>query len=319
MKFTEENGSALVVVLIFSTILLICSTWAVSNYRKGVVATEMLMDKLSARVSAESSLQLLQFYGATGRATSSHIINNLPDVAGIVSAIPLDGKPVKMKIEGNDVFIRIRDSGGLLNVVYFSPGVFKRLLVELGASQLQAETIKSSYADWLDSNSFHHLNGAEESFYKYEKRCSYSPRNAPVIQSIWELSLLKGMTSELWEKFQPYLIHSPKDGFNVNAMSKEMLSAYYSLDSEMVANLLQLKKNKGYITLTDVREVSGKTVYDISGRSGDFPMRLFRIAISVHKGVSLEKWQGDINFVADRYGPYRILDWVEGESDSKVN
>lgn len=310
----SEQGGALVIVLVISSLLLMSSIWALSTYKQGVASTEGLLAKLEARINAESTFQQLLYYGATGRFTGSSLMNTLPVEIGFPAKIQLGGQKIVVSPADKEfsVTFSCHDSSGMLNALYLDPRMFAKVLRYSGATVTEAAVISHSLADWTDSDDFHHVNGAEKQYYKQEMGVAYEPRNTPAIQSPWELSLLRGMTAERIEELIPDMALSPTGGYNIQTMDSLMLQVRFDITAAQAEQLISLRNYHGYLTMTDIRDITGRSDYGMASEGSGFTSRLLKVELQSKVGESVEKWQMWIDFVPGSSGPYKIVSWQEG-------
>ncbi len=119
-------------------------------------------------------------------------------------------------------------------------GILQHLLTILGVEEEEtAQIIAASVADWHDADlgavgSFTEVLGAEDDYYSHLSQ-PYHCKNLP-FDSIQELLLVRGMTSEIYSKIKNFVTVFPKDApqlvVNINTASEEVLMAlarYYSI------------------------------------------------------------------------------------------
>jgi len=312
---SSEKGSALVIILVISTLLLASSFWAVSTYKEGVRATEQFLDKLQARLGAESALQIIKYYGATGRFGSSTLSRQLPEKLNFPHTISLTGEEYTLAIQDTEVRVSLLDSSALLNCFYMDIKTLARLLYNSGMDDEQLSVYVNSYKDWIDKNDFHHVNGAESYYYKHELKSAFSPRNGKSMQSPWEMSLIKGMDGSSWKELLPFLTLSPKPGLNIQTMNPTMLSAHFGIDISQAMQLARIRNDKGYLTTSTIEAITGKSYADEYGGLNNFPSRVLRLRIEASAGDARERYSGWLTFIPDRQGPFRILSWTEGDDE----
>ncbi len=76
-----------------------------------------------------------------------------------------------------------------------TPEQIRRLLDLVGVDPMDADVIADSIADWIDENDLHHLNGAEDEYYR-SLEPPYRAKNA-AIERTEELLLVRGVTPEI--------------------------------------------------------------------------------------------------------------------------
>ncbi len=302
-----ERGAVLVLVLIVTAILLMSSFWVVSTYRRGVHSTSQLLDKITARVAGQSTVQLLAYYGSTGRFTSRILQNTVLLEGAIVPGFfDLAATEISLILQGQKVLVSLQDSAGLVNVWYAPAGTLRNLLLLTGASLEEAAIISDSLRDWRDQDDFNHINGAESWYYTNEQGYDYGPRNGRFVQDIEELSLLRGMTAERFDALRPYLAMSPVAEGNFATMSPIVLAATLGLQSGVADDLVRFRHSRDHLTTADIESITQQKYNDFISYSG-FPSRTVRARITSQVGEAREQVTIWFHFVPDLMSPYRIL------------
>ncbi len=121
----------------------------------------------------------------------------------------------KASSQDNVIYYGLQDEERRININALNEEsylVFKQLIILLGVDEDKAETIASSTVDWHDEDSAvtHDPAGAEDSYYMRLSK-PYHCKNSP-FDSIEELLLVKGMTTEIFDKIKDYVTIFPKKG-----------------------------------------------------------------------------------------------------------
>jgi len=105
-------------------------------------------------------------------------------------------EPVRNGTLGNVSYeYTLYDEDSKLNINTASRDTLKTLFSDSGVDSSEVDTIVDSIIDWRDTNEEHHLNGAEEDYYR-SLDIPYSCKDGP-FDSIEELLRVKGMTREI--------------------------------------------------------------------------------------------------------------------------
>jgi general secretion pathway protein K len=180
------------------------------------------------------------------------------------------GKPVL--VEGGDVWnadgtlysdqigdgsytVRIIDERGKLDI---NPDqtqdtvmilVLKKLLINLGVEDEQADTIVDSILDWRDADDLQRLHGAETPYYM-SLPAPYKAKDGP-FDTVEELILVKGMTREILyggaEKkglIDFITVNGSPGGININAAPRELLMAMPGITSEIADHIIEIRQTK---------------------------------------------------------------------------
>lgn len=313
MYKSNQNGSAIVLVLIISTILLLGSVWAVSVYRTGIQIASGLQDKLQSRISAESTLQILLYYGATGYFRTASMHNSLQGVVAMPDSLNISGIPNTVKIHSDNVAITLQDTAGLLNGWMLSERELMRFWEVKGLAHEEALGLAQSMSDWYDQDDFHRENGAEKWYYQTRQNYAYAPRNNRIIQSIDELSLLKGMTSEYWQTIRPFLIISHSHLRNRYTMPAEILATRLNIAVVDAEQLISLRDNQEQsLSSANIEAITGIQLNKLFDSDDSFPARIVQLHIAAVHKKAVTHWKGQISFRADLVSPWRITQWQEG-------
>lgn len=162
----------------------------------------------------------------------------------------------KIPFGNGEITYTITDENGKIAINKASRGVLLKVMkyagVELG---VERDIIVDSILDWIDQDSHHRINGAEEEYYKNEG-LPYTAKNGR-IEILTELLKIRGMTEEIFygprgnengalkykglEKILTVYDASP---VNPNTASPEVLSVLF--EQTQVQEILQSRKEKGY-------------------------------------------------------------------------
>lgn len=116
-----------------------------------------------------------------------------------------------------------------------SAAVLAQLITAAGVPDgFTAEEIAAAIVDWRDADNDASPNGGVEAPYYEALADAYPCADAP-FQSVEELLLVRGVTSELWAKLRDHVTTSPAAAINLNGATSEALQA-----AGMSAGLAQL-------------------------------------------------------------------------------
>ena len=165
--------------------------------------------------------------------------------------------PYSTRIGDRNCEVLISDESGKINVNKITDDTragFIKFLTAYKLEELVAETITDSILDWLDEDDLHHINGAEKDFYASLPE-PYEPKNGP-FESIEELTLVKGITPQIFELLRYHLTIYGSGKININFASKEVLLYVPTVTQEMADAIIQFRKKKGKIKkLSTLKEI----------------------------------------------------------------
>ncbi len=228
---TNERGVALLLVLWITLLLtVIAAGFAVSIRVEGSAA-------LNARGEAEAhALAVAGFQRALAELLEAWDYNALTEdgqaalirIAGgeVRAAQPNQSTPPIVQRDGaltqGTYRYRIVDEERKINVDLASREVLIRLLDRVGLpSGVERDTIADSILDWIDADSLHRLNGAEDDYYLSLSR-PYRAKNGP-LDSLEELRLVRGVTPEIYDLLAPHLTVWGSGQINLNTASETVL------------------------------------------------------------------------------------------------
>lgn len=306
MRYTQRNnGSATILTLLIAAVIITVSigfNWLVKEHLK---AAEGLKNKTEAMLNAHSAYESLIYCMLSGALTQKEVVlNKGEDILGIKS-IPLNGSGVLIN---KGVTIRIQDSNGILSLASLNTYVIKNLIELIAPDNNNSTAITDSFLDWIDQDKLAHINGAEDIFYRSERK-PYTARNYPV-QYKEEFSFIRGMDDSMFIKLSPYITLLPNMGFNPNTAPDEVLMAYLDIDKDILYDLKNYISNKPVSSDSELFGLTGRKIVRDEGVYF-FPSRFWEVTIdsgspkrvySIYAGVDI------------RYGlrfPYNVVYWRE--------
>ncbi|MEJ2526456.1 MAG: type II secretion system minor pseudopilin GspK [Desulfuromonadales bacterium] len=179
------------------------------------------------------------------------------------------------------VSVQIEDQGGRLSLNDMVKGDnpqavmidrFYRFLLamDLGADVDPAE-LTAALVDWLDENDEPYaeirtdgLNipvaGAEEIYYRSQSP-AYSCRNG-AIETLQEMTLIKGFTPELVEKIRPHLTAYGTQKININTASAEVLMSLDSqVERETAERIIEFRDQEPIKTIDQLEPILTTEIY----------------------------------------------------------
>jgi hypothetical protein len=236
-----RKGFALALTLWIVAIMSLVTALYLSYGKKVVQKTIQLNKKLKLTLETESTIEILKFYASTGYFNKNKILNNnlKKDFNLFPSELMIDGtiniwRNHKITLRDSSGFVNINDKNALINYLESKNNNIKD----------NEGIIRDSILDWLDSDNFSGLNGAEISFYKNQKR-GYFSRNENYFSSLDEIFLIRGLSEYSFlerEKLKQHLILVDYVSRNILTMDINTLGKVYHLSSTVLAQLSEARK-----------------------------------------------------------------------------
>lgn len=229
MYLSMRKGFSLAITLWLSTALIAGAIYFISINKENVRISHQLLNKLQSSIETQETLALLKYAIASGTFDKNIIQNHT--ISLLPKKLPIDSTPFQYK----HTTIQLQDTGGLINTMYAQYLVPETLKLFYPNRYIIA---KNSLDDWLDTNSFYRLNGAEKSYYQEQGR-HYTPRNQNYLYHSDELYNIRGFQDIPFEKS---LIHTIHNGYNPYTMSSLILQATYHLSKKEADILIHLRQ-----------------------------------------------------------------------------
>ena len=306
MRFiSRDNGSATLVTMLMAAVIITVGlgfNWLVKEHIK---ASEGLMNKTEAILRARSAYDTLLYLILSSRVSQREILSATGDEISELKTLPLNGQKVSLS-DGLDV--QAQDSNGMLSLVSLNKAAMERLIKKVGGLD-NASIIIDSYLDWIDTDNFTRVNGAEEFYYKGQG-LPYVPRNY-AIQYKGEVELIKGIGRELYSKIEPYLTMLPSTGFNPNTASDEVLMAYLYINEESLKILKDYMSKKAISSDMELFALIGRRITGEGDGVYFFPSSFIEITVSVGKPRNIYTIRAGLDMRQNIRSPYSILYWKE--------
>jgi general secretion pathway protein K len=140
--------------------------------------------------------------------------------------------------------IAIQDELGRIDLNQADQALLSRLFQSLGLDAPAAMSLVDKILDWRDANPGRRLNGAKDRDYR-AAGYTLGPRNGP-FQSVDELQLVMGMSTELYERALPALtVYSGRPFLDPQFAPREALLALPTMNASTAASLIAARTNQG--------------------------------------------------------------------------
>lgn len=154
-----------------------------------------------------------------------------------------------------NIQIELQDSAGLINFFLIDRGLLKNFFRSYGIDNDKAEIIIDSISDWMDSDDFTRLAGAERAYYL--NKFGYVPSNH-MIFSKDELQLIRGVNKKIYADINEWLDFSVRNhGLNPNTMPREVFRLFFGLSDDSIGNIIMKRKEKEIESLSGFTLMSG--------------------------------------------------------------
>lgn len=233
-RIFDNNGFAVAAVLVISMIIIAIATSITYTVRQKIRMAEEIKNRGKAYAKSYSALNNVLYNFST--STFNNYALDIHEPNGDILKWNLFGSPIEIE---KGVKVKLRDISGMMSPL-FDEGLISLALTRSYKKPVKIQQFIDTLADWQDTDDFNRLNGAEAFDYKMAK-LPYSPRNF-YVQTIDELSLLKGFDPEILNTLKNDLTYWRAGHINFMTMSKEMLHALL-LDDTMVKTILDSREN----------------------------------------------------------------------------
>jgi general secretion pathway protein K len=256
---SNNEGSATILMMMIGAVIITVGVgfnWLVKEH---IRASEGLRDKTEAVLKARSAFDTALYLLLNGEMTRSEIIINGMDSITSIKSIPLNGKEIAL---ADDIHARFQDTSGEISLFNIDRTVLERLIRNSGLSDNPSVPV-DSLLDWVDTDEYSRLNGAEKSYYEAEGNSSI-PRNYP-LQYAEEILFIRGFSKELWARIQPSLTMLPSGGFNPNTANDEVLKAYLNIGDDSVRGIREYLSRKTIASDTELYTLCGRRIDSENG------------------------------------------------------
>jgi general secretion pathway protein K len=258
MSKESQKGIALLMVLWVLTILMVIvlsfSFMARTETYSTVSFKEGIEKKFFAEAGVERGIMEL-FYR---NLYKSHVVQFEE-----MEVWKIDGTPYKGQMGNGYYTVRLTDESGKVDINTTSDIILKNLLFNLGIEADYADIIVDSIMDWKDPDDLYRLHGAEDDYYMSLPN-PYKPKNAN-FDTLEELILVRGITHEILygSKDKKGIIdfisvNSGVDTININAASKEVLTAIPGITNEMADLIIEYRGKKEISNISEIQHILGE-------------------------------------------------------------
>lgn len=156
----------------------------------------------------------------------------------------VDGTPHEFVFGSLRMQIAIQDELGRIDLNHADQSLLTGLLQSAGLKSADASALVDKILDWRDPLPGKRVNGAQERDYR-TSGFAYNPRGGP-FQSVDELKLVMGITSDLYQRVQPALtVYSGRQFFDPQFAPRESLAALTGMNSDAAVPVLAARARQG--------------------------------------------------------------------------
>ncbi len=306
LRYLNQSGYVLVFVLWVMTFLVGSAMVFLLSEKLNTRATHTLKAQAIARAAAIRAFSEALNYLLKDKDPQVDFV----DEKGILHLdTKTDPFPEKIEYKDSVVEVKITDELSKINISFVPTPILKNILLRLGYEPMRVASMIDSLDDWMDPDSLHRLQGAEDEYYE---PLGYTSKN-DFLDDIRELTLIKDFGPEVLygdkdhPPLKPHITVFGRGGLNVNTIKPETLYLLGLSDTE-VQSILEARATGGIRIITQELLMTG-----INRTSSD----TFRIKVTARlKGDNTVGY--NIDSVIKRYshkGSYRatVVYWKENE------
>jgi general secretion pathway protein K len=288
---SRQGGVALVLVLWIVVLLTIMASSFSLSIRRNTELVRNAKDQAQALALAEGGV---------------HYAMMMLSLSDPMQRWRADGTIYEMYLVGARIRVQVYDESGKFDVNYTGHDQWHLLLERVGLETDEAQSVTDSILDWIDSDGFRRVNGAEEEEYK-DAGLDYGPRNGR-FRSTEELQLVLGVSAKLYAALEPLItINSKRPAIDPSKASKEVLLSLPGADEAVIEEYLAARAESA-ANKTLPPPVPAILAQNSGGNSGIYRMRVdARLAGGYTSGL-----MATLTNQTDSQAPFGIIDWQTG-------
>jgi general secretion pathway protein K len=262
-SYNLRDGYVLVFVLWTMALLIGSAMVFIFSEKLNTRATYTLKGQALARAAALRAFAEAVLYLESDKDPQVDFIDEKGNLRLDTKSEPF---PHTLNYEHSIVEVTITDELSKININYIPSPLLQNMLTRLGYEPDEISTMIDCLNDWIDPDSLHRLQGAEQEYYE---PLGYLPKNS-LIDDIGELNLIKGFGPKVLEgdkdhpPLAPHITVFGRGGLNVNTASAETLYLL-GLSRTEVQSIIEARKDGGLRVLTPEMLTAGlnRTASDI--------------------------------------------------------
>jgi general secretion pathway protein K len=264
---SNQSGIALMIVLWVLVLLMTLATEFAFSMKMEVNTTRNYKEDTESYYLAKAGLNLA--LAELFKNASYHSIHNEYGwITGnpVRPSIPNTENPTEKEIQDFDIINRtniklkngtitysIEDENGKIPINSASKIVLNQLLAYSGVNEkIDQDIISDSILDWIDTDKDHHINGAEDDYYRAQRPPYYAKNGT--LETLSELLKVRGVTEEIfygskgknkkYKGINQFLTVYNFSSVNPNTTSEEVLNIIYP--PNQVKDILNNRNTRGY-------------------------------------------------------------------------
>lgn len=213
---------------------------------------------------------------------------------------PVDATEQSFSYDNIPISVKVQDQLGLIDLNAADGSMIKRLIQAAGQSENSANTLTDRILDWRSGSGLNRLKVATDDDYA-AAALSYRPRHGP-FQSVEELRLVLGITSELFQKIEPAItVYSGHPAFEPATAPEMALKALYFDRPDEVTKALAARTQNSADSLGS-RPGALSSAVSLAGRS-------FAVSASMKIGNRNYRRKTVVMLTEDPRRPFLTLAW----------
>lgn len=197
---------------------------------------------------------------------------------------------------GAAIYIRIQDELGKIDLNQTDGSTLDKLFQSVGLDPMVAESLVDKILDWRDGSPFKRVDGAKADEYR-AAGYDYLPRNGP-FQSVDELTLVMGMTRDLYQRVEPALtVYSGRQFVDPQFATPEVLAALPSLATARAAAASQ---SGAFTTAAATSGIADNPISVLIGRA-------FTIDTEILRPTDVARHHSAVRLTGNPADPFWIL------------
>lgn len=279
----RERGLALVTVLWGLVIL------------AAIAAVMLSTERISGRLAA-TGLARAQAEALVDAAVNRAVLGLLDP--RIEHRWRIDGAPRDAVFKDRSVRVSIQDEYGKIDLNMASRETLQQMFVVAGEASDAADALADAVLDWREKGDLKRLNGAKAADY-VAAGFDYLPRGGP-FQTIDELQLVIGVTSELYQRLEPIVtVYSQRQTLNTQTAPRAALLSLPGMDPARVDEMLHVR---------DTADIGGEQIVGgVIGPSTQIGGWPFTIRVEVPMATGRLVREVAIRLTGDSRQPFWIL------------